>query len=154
MSSDVPAEIAKVISKCLRKNRDERYQTIKDVGLKDVKQDLELRNLMERSLAANQDANQTQILQSTTLDESNQTATNQTISRESNAKYFAVGLFAVILAVGGYFGYKSFSPVKQIESIAVMPFVNESKNEEIEYLSDGMTETLISSLSNIPEFVG
>jgi len=31
-----------------------------------------------------------------------------------------------------------------------MPFVNESGNKELEYLSDGMTETLISSLSNIP----
>jgi TolB-like protein/Flp pilus assembly protein TadD len=38
----------------------------------------------------------------------------------------------------------------QIESIAVMPFVNESGNADVEYLSDGMTETLISSLSQLP----
>ena len=31
-----------------------------------------------------------------------------------------------------------------------MPFVNESGNEDVEYLSDGMTETLISSLTEIP----
>ena len=31
-----------------------------------------------------------------------------------------------------------------------MPFVNESGNEDVEYLSDGMTETLISSLTNVP----
>ena len=36
-----------------------------------------------------------------------------------------------------------------IQSIAVMPFVNESGNADIEYLSDGMTETLIKSLSNL-----
>ena len=37
-----------------------------------------------------------------------------------------------------------------IQSIAVMPFVNESGNAEVEYLSDGMTETLIGSLSQLP----
>ncbi|HLB48742.1 MAG TPA: hypothetical protein VJL59_17170 [Anaerolineales bacterium] len=31
-----------------------------------------------------------------------------------------------------------------------MPFVNDSGNADIEYLSDGMTETLISSLTEIP----
>lgn len=37
-----------------------------------------------------------------------------------------------------------------IESIAVIPFVNESGNADLEYLSDGMTETLINSLSQLP----
>jgi TolB-like protein/Flp pilus assembly protein TadD len=37
-----------------------------------------------------------------------------------------------------------------IQSIAVMPFINESGNADVEYLSDGMTETLIKSLSNLP----
>ena len=40
--------------------------------------------------------------------------------------------------------------VARIESIAVMPFVNASANADVEYLSDGMTETLISSLSQLP----
>ena len=31
-----------------------------------------------------------------------------------------------------------------------MPFVNESGNADVEYLSDGMTETLIKSLSQVP----
>ena len=37
-----------------------------------------------------------------------------------------------------------------IQSIAVMPFVNESGNTDLEYLSDGMTETLINNLSQLP----
>ena len=62
---------------------------------------------------------------------------------------FVVVVLAIIL-LGGFFGYKYVSPAKQIESIAVMPFVNESGNADVEYLSDGMTETLIKSLSNLP----
>ena len=46
--------------------------------------------------------------------------------------------------------YLSTKSNKSIESIAVMPFVNESGNADVEYLSDGMTETLISSLSQLP----
>ncbi len=66
------------------------------------------------------------------------------------AKPLAALILAVLILVVGFFGYKYFAPAKQIESIAVMPFVNESKNEEVEYLSDGMTETLIKSLSQVP----
>src|SRR5688572_4160100 len=61
-----------------------------------------------------------------------------------------IGMFLVAaLAVGTYLYYNQGSS-KQIESIAVMPFVNESGNADVEYLSDGMTETLINSLSQIP----
>ncbi len=59
-------------------------------------------------------------------------------------------LVLAVIVLGGFFGYRYVTPAKQIESIAVMPFVNESGNADVEYLSDGMTETLISSLSNIP----
>jgi len=57
---------------------------------------------------------------------------------------------AVAILVAGFFGYRYFTPTKQIESIAVMPFVNETGNQDAEYLSDGMTETLIGSLSQLP----
>ena len=74
----------------------------------------------------------------------------QTISKHRAAKPLAVLVVAGLLFVGGFFGYKYFSTTKQIESIAVMPFVSESGNADLEYLSDGMTETLISSLSQLP----
>jgi TolB-like protein/Tfp pilus assembly protein PilF len=58
-------------------------------------------------------------------------------------------LIAVALIAGGYLLWPR-GKAAQIQSIAVMPFVNESGNAEVEYLSDGMTETLISSLSQLP----
>jgi eukaryotic-like serine/threonine-protein kinase len=60
-------------------------------------------------------------------------------------------LLAGVAAVG-YFGFlrKGNSTAGQINSIAVMPFVNESGNADVDYLSDGMTDTLISSLSQVP----
>jgi TolB-like protein/Tfp pilus assembly protein PilF len=52
------------------------------------------------------------------------------------------------IALGAYYLYAHNSEVA-LESIAVMPFINESGNADVEYLSDGMTETLIKSLSNL-----
>ena len=61
----------------------------------------------------------------------------------------AIGIILVTaLGVGSYLKYGRSD--KQINSIAVMPFVNTSGNADLEYLSDGMTETLIRSLSQLP----
>ncbi len=61
----------------------------------------------------------------------------------------ATGVAAIVIAILA-FGYPYFNKQRQIDSIAVMPFVNESGNTELEYLSDGMTETLIGSLRQLP----
>ncbi len=62
----------------------------------------------------------------------------------------AVALIAIVIAGFAYL-YRSRTQVSAIESIAVMPFVNASGNADVEYLSDGMTETLIISLSQLPK---
>jgi TolB-like protein len=77
---------------------------------------------------------------------------SQPLNRGSAAKRLAIVLAAVLILSGGFLGYRYFSTTaaRQINSIAVMPFSNESGNPETEYLSDGMTETLIRSLSQLP----
>src|SRR5687767_11777180 len=61
----------------------------------------------------------------------------------------AVGVLVLTaLGIGAYWYYGRSE--SQISSIAVMPFVNASGNTDIEYLSDGMTESLMNSLSQLP----
>jgi TolB-like protein/Tfp pilus assembly protein PilF len=64
------------------------------------------------------------------------------------AAFIAV-IGAAAILIGGSF-YLSRNRSSTIQSIAVMPFVNESGVADVEYLSDGMTDTLISSLSQLP----
>ncbi len=63
---------------------------------------------------------------------------------------FGVAVIFVLLAIAGYFGYVYFAGGSQVNSIAVLPFVNKTNNAEAEYLSDGIAETLINNLSQIP----
>ena len=67
-------------------------------------------------------------------------------------KILVAGVLVLIvissLAVGGYVLYGRSSS-RQINSIAVMPFTNESGDPQLDYLSDGMTETLINGLSKV-----
>ncbi|MCC7306552.1 MAG: hypothetical protein IT173_03230 [Acidobacteria bacterium] len=65
--------------------------------------------------------------------------------------WLAAGAVLMVVVLGGSLGYRYLSPGGQIGSIAVMPFVNEGGNADVEYLSDGMTETLIRGLSNLAD---
>jgi TolB-like protein/Tfp pilus assembly protein PilF len=56
----------------------------------------------------------------------------------------------VALLVGATFLWRNRSDHREISSVAVMPFVNVSNDPNSEYLSDGITETLINNLSELP----
>jgi len=62
-----------------------------------------------------------------------------------------VGLL-VILVLGGYFGYRGYRPSGsgELKSIAVLPFENKSVDTDTDYLSDGLGESLIFRLSQLP----
>ena len=68
-------------------------------------------------------------------------------SRPLIAIFIVISITAA-LVFGGYFYFKRNVP-RQIDSIAVMPFVNQSENPDLEYLSDGMTESLMNSLGQV-----
>jgi len=78
--------------------------------------------------------------------------TTEVPTKNFDKRWLMAAIAAAVIVAGGLFGYRyiGYSANRQIESIAVMPFVNDSGNADVEYLSDGMTETLISSLSKVP----
>lgn len=63
--------------------------------------------------------------------------------------FIALTLIAVVAAA--FLGYRYLYSTRQIRSIAVMPFVNASGDPDMEYISDGMTESLINSLAQLSQ---
>ena len=167
---DLPPELQRIVTKCLRKERDERYQTMKDVllDLKELRDELVVEAKLERSMrptSQSSENQQTLIVDGELTHEQTAQATNAATAQTTSSAEYLIGeirqhkrgvalvLFVLVMATGGL-GYWLFSDRaagnNPIESIAVMPFANESGNPEVDYLSDGMTETLITSLSQLP----
>jgi serine/threonine protein kinase/TolB-like protein/Tfp pilus assembly protein PilF len=169
LAPDMPAELQHIVSKALRKDRDERYQTVKSLlgDLRTLKQELDFAAKLERSAPADSKGAAAKYSgQATATPAATENAETQTGTARptSSAEYlvsgikqhrgaFAVGLavllFALIGLVYWLYDHPASNPA-HIESIAVLPFVNETGNSEAEYLSDGMTETLINGLSQLP----
>ena len=126
LNPEVPAELERIINKALEKDRDIRCQSA-----------AELRTDLKR---LKRDAG------------SGTTAAVASPHRWSPPKIIltAIALVAVIatLIVGGrvYFG----GAPDRIDSIAVLPFANANGDPNVEYLSDGITVSLINNLSQVP----
>src|SRR5713226_1896545 len=152
-SREVPAELERIISKALRKDRDERYQTIKDLllDLQSLKQELEFEKKLERSVSQKSESFTANREQPTTIAVRKPSG----IRRSTNVielKRWNI-LIAAVLTLGAVIGaylYIGRTRRGAIDSIAVLPLVNASNNPDTDYLSDGISESLINSLSQLP----
>ena len=63
---------------------------------------------------------------------------------------FLVGVALVAALVPAAWYFRSFQSSNVIESVAVLPFVNSSGAPDTEYLTDGITESLIDRLAQLP----
>jgi len=57
----------------------------------------------------------------------------------------------LIAMAAGIWYWHGKASTSQIESIAVIPFANASGNADADFLSDGLTESLIDSLAHVPQ---
>jgi serine/threonine protein kinase/predicted Zn-dependent protease len=74
-------------------------------------------------------------------------------SRSRRTTIVVAAVVTIVLAVVAalsVISYRSRSSGAAIQSIAVMPFVNASGNADVEYLSDGLTDSLIFRFSQLP----
>ena len=76
----------------------------------------------------------------------------RSFSANRAARPLIAAALAVVVLLGGFFGYRYLNPAAsgQINSVAVLPFENRSGNEDTDYLSDGLADSLIYRLSQLP----
>jgi serine/threonine protein kinase/Flp pilus assembly protein TadD len=175
---EVPTELQRIITKALMKDREERYQTIKDMALdlRSLKQEIEFAERdarLGRSQSPPADVDEERAARSdaqTVIDSPVETGGRSspatTVSATAGVerltdevKSYRKILFAafVLLLFGAftYFGLTYLAPrftaqSRAIDSIAILPLVNSGADPNTEYLSDGITESLINSLSQLP----
>ena len=157
-------ELQRVIRKCLAKEPEKRYQTIRDTAndLEEVLEAMKGVSDLERSVVPPTNTTTSSLSDSSTENVRAQSTRSVTQQPASSAEYVIRGikqhrltvvialLVLVVSAVGLFLYLRAARTTGAIESIAVMPFVNQNGDSEVEYLSDGMTETLIKSLSQLP----
>jgi eukaryotic-like serine/threonine-protein kinase len=166
LNPSAPLDVQRIVRRCLAKDADERYQTIKDVAieLKEVRREMTAAGI-DTTVPASRSEDLT-VTDPGTTRETPSTATSQGAdslsTRASSAEYFVSGIkqhklatvIAVLLIVGaalvlGFYFHTRNTEVA-IESIAVLPFVNQNNDSNSEWVSDGLTESIINSLTQVP----
>jgi eukaryotic-like serine/threonine-protein kinase len=127
INPELPPELEHIINKALEKEPELRYQNAADM-LADLKR-------------LRRDSSSARVV----------VAAAPSVRVSGLRKWLpeAVAVF-VIAALAGWFALKWRSNPQEISSVAVLPFVNTANDPDTEYLSDGITESLINSLSQLP----
>jgi serine/threonine protein kinase/Tfp pilus assembly protein PilF len=168
LNPNAPAELQRIVRRCLAKDRDDRYQSIKEVAieLKELRRELESSGIdttvppPPKSETAGASAFETASAQNP--DATISTPSASLSPRASSAEYVVGGikrhkvaaLLVLLLLIGGgvaiavYLRSRSNASAA-IKSVAVLPFENKSGNADSEYLSDGLAESLIYRLSQL-----
>ena len=158
---DAPAELQRIVSKALRKDRSMRYQSIDDllVDLTDLKREMEFKAQLEMAAPGaperTADRSDAAFLETASL---NQRPTARVKSRAESAvivlkRNKLVTVATLLVALGAALGlglYLQSRSAEVIDSIAVLPFTGLENDHDAEYLTDGITEQLINSLSQLP----
>ncbi len=172
---NAPDELQRIVRKTLTKEVEMRYQTARDllIDLKNLRRNLDIQGELERSIVPNREItanqvreNETQIYTEKSIEETKaeDARKTQNVTTSSSLEYaviqakshkFATAIVGIILlgviSAVAYFGFFARSNANQIESIAVMPFVNVGDDRDSEYLADGLSENLINTLSRLPQ---
>src|SRR6266496_1442985 len=152
---DVPNHLQRIVRRCLAQDPDERYQTIKDTAI-------ELKEL--RGKLAGSAVIETTVPPSTVGSTFGPavSAPPQSIP-SSSAEYIVTGIrqhklaatIALLVFVIGAVGLGMYLHARStevpIDSIAVLPFANTNTDPKTDFLSDGITESIISSLSQLSQ---